>query len=42
MKYDMEQEIPVAYKHLEDPETAIEQKQDNLRNADKVGLTTRE
>ena len=36
----VDRETAVARKRVEDAETAIEQKQDDMRNADKAGLTT--
>jgi len=36
----VERETAVARKRVEDAETAIEQKQDDMRNAEKVELTT--
>ena len=30
----------VAWKHVEDAETAIQQEQEDVRNAEKAGLTT--
>jgi len=36
----VERETTVARKRVEDAETAIEQEQDDMRNAEKVGLTT--
>jgi len=37
---DVERETAVARKWVEDAETAIKQVQDDMRNAEKVGLTT--
>ena len=36
----MERETTAARKLVDDAETAIEQKQDDMRNPEKVGLTT--
>jgi len=36
----MERETAVARKRVEDAETAIKQEQDDMRNAEKEGLTT--
>jgi len=36
----VERETTVARKRVEDAETAIEQEQDDMRNAEKAGLTT--
>ena len=36
----MQRDTAVARKRVEDAETAIKQKQDDMRNAEKVGLTT--
>jgi len=37
-----ERETAVARKRVEDTETAIKQKQENMSNVEKAGLTTRE
>jgi len=38
----MSRETAVARKRVEDAETAIEQKQEDMSNVEKAGLTTRE
>ena len=37
----MDSETAVPRKPVEDPETVIKQNQEDMRNAEKVGLTTR-